>query len=66
MNIRTVYIWLAVVRAIEERLVRVTRQAPLATDDELDYLFEKLAQMPVLDARSPDEIVGYGPDGLPH
>jgi antitoxin VapB len=56
----------AVVRAIEERLVRVTRQAPLATDDELDYLFEKLAQMPVLDARSPDEIVGYGPDGLPH
>jgi antitoxin VapB len=56
----------AVVRAIEERLVRVTRQAPLATDDELDYLFEKLAQMPVLDAHSPDEIVGYGPDGLPH
>jgi antitoxin VapB len=56
----------AVVRAIEERLVRVIRQAPLATDDELDYLFEKLAQMPVLDARSPDEIVGYGPDGLPH
>jgi antitoxin VapB len=55
----------AVVRAIEERLVRVTRQAPLAKDDELDHLFDKLAQMPVLDARSPDEIVGYGPDGLP-
>lgn len=56
----------AVVRAIEERLLRVTRQAPLAKDDELDCLFEKLAQMPVLDARSPDEIVGYGPNGLPH
>jgi hypothetical protein len=51
---------------IEERLVRVTPQTPLAKDDELDYLFKKLAQMPVLDARSPDEIVGYGPDGLPH
>ena len=56
----------AVMRAIEERLVRVTRQAPLAKDVELDFLFEKLAQMPVLDARSPDEIVGYGQDGLPH
>ena len=56
----------AVVRAIEERLVRVNRQAPLAKDDELDYLFEKLAQMPVLDARSPDEIVGNGPDGFAH
>ena len=56
----------AVVRAIEERLVRVNRQAPLVKDNELDYLFEKLAQMPVLDARSPDEIVGNGPDGLAH
>jgi antitoxin VapB len=55
----------AVVRAIEERLARVTRQAYFPKDVELDSLFEKLAQMPVLDARSPDEIVGYGPDGLP-
>lgn len=56
----------AVVRAIEERLVRVTRQSPLAEDGEIDTLFEKLAKMPVLDARSPDEILGYGPNGLPH
>ena len=56
----------AVVRAIEERLVRVTRQSPLAEDGEIDALFEKLAKMPVLDARSPDEILGYGPNGLPH
>jgi antitoxin VapB len=55
----------AVVRAIEERLVRVTRQSPLAEDGEIDALFEKLAKMPVLDARSPDEILGYGPNGLP-
>jgi antitoxin VapB len=56
----------AVVRAIEERLVRVTRQSPLADDAEIDTLFDKLANMPVLDARSPDEILGYGPNGLPH
>jgi antitoxin VapB len=56
----------AVVRAIEERLVRVTRQSPLADYAEIDTLFEKLANMPVLDARSPDEILGYGPNGLPH
>jgi antitoxin VapB len=56
----------AVVRAIEERLVRVTRQSSLADDAEIDTLFDKLANMPVLDARSPDEILGYGPNGLPH
>ena len=27
--------------------------------------FDRVSQMPVLDSRSPDEIVGYGPDGLP-
>ena len=52
------------------RLSRVGRPASVvprrSTDDELEDLFEKLAQMPVLDARSPDEIIGYGPDGLPH
>jgi antitoxin VapB len=55
----------AVVRAIEERLVRVTRQSPLGEGGEIDALFEKLAKMPVLDAGSPDEILGYGPNGLP-
>jgi hypothetical protein len=26
----------------------------------------RLAELPVLDSRSPDEILGYGEDGLPH
>jgi antitoxin VapB len=55
----------AVLKAIEERLARVPR--PLSADRqvEIDTLFDRLASMPVRDARTPDEIIGYGPDGLP-
>jgi antitoxin VapB len=55
----------AVLKAIEERLARIPR--PLSADRqvEIDILFDRLASMPVLDARTPDEIIGYGPDGLP-
>jgi hypothetical protein len=40
---------------------------PLSTDRqvEIDILFDRLASMPVLDARTPDDIIGYRPDGLP-
>jgi hypothetical protein len=40
---------------------------PLSTDRhvEIEILFDRLASMPVLDARAPDGIIGYGPDGLP-
>jgi hypothetical protein len=40
---------------------------PLSADRqvEIDILFDRLASMPVLDARSPGDIIGYGPDGLP-
>ncbi len=55
----------AVVRAIEERLARIPR--PRAPEEKavIKALFERLARMPVLDDRTPDEIIGYGPDGLP-
>jgi antitoxin VapB len=55
----------AVVCALVERLARVAAQPAIAEDGEIDALFERLARMPVRDARSPDEIVGYGPNGLP-
>jgi antitoxin VapB len=55
----------AVVRAIEERLARTPRRHADG-DVAIEALFDRLAQMPVLDRRSPDEIIGYGPDGLPH
>jgi hypothetical protein len=33
--------------------------------DELDEIVLRFAQLPVLDARSPDEILGYDEYGLP-
>ena len=56
----------AVVRAIEERLARTPRRRAADGEAAIEALFDRLAQLPVLDRRSPDEIIGYGPDGLPH
>lgn len=55
----------AVERAIEERLSRVT--PPSAADGRaaLQAFFDRVSRMPVKDSRSADEIIGYGPDGLP-
>ena len=55
----------AVVCALEERLARVARQPAILGNDDVDALFERLARLPVRDTRSTDEIVGYGPNGLP-
>jgi antitoxin VapB len=55
----------AVERSIEERLSRV---APAAQSDRraaMQRFFDRISQLPVLDSRSADEIIGYGPDGLP-
>jgi hypothetical protein len=56
----------AVEKAIEERLARIPHAAAPAIAPEIDALFDRLARMPVQDHRSPDEIIGYGPDGLPN
>jgi antitoxin VapB len=56
----------AVVRAIEERLARTPRRHAAGGKAAIEALFDRLALLPVLDRRSPDEIIGYGPDGLPH
>jgi hypothetical protein len=52
-------------RAIEERLARiaVTRQGD--REAALRKFFDRVSAVPVKDGRSIDEIVGYGPDGLP-
>lgn len=55
----------AVERAIEERLSRQPRPLSVKQRVALKSLFERMAQLPVLDARPADEIIGYGPDGLP-
>lgn len=52
--------------AIEERLSRVRRQQPHGDRaDSLREIVERIRALPVLDDRSPDEIVGYDEDGLP-
>ncbi|HLJ64040.1 MAG TPA: type II toxin-antitoxin system VapB family antitoxin [Stellaceae bacterium] len=56
----------AVVRAIEERLARTPRGRGADEKAAIEVLFDQLAQLPILDHRSPDEIIGYDPDGLPH
>lgn len=56
----------AVSVAINERLERLRgqRTAPDLTA-ELDAIAERSGALPVVDRRAPDEILGYGADGLP-
>jgi antitoxin VapB len=51
-------------RALEERLARLPLGEP-GQKEAMRRFFERVSRMPVRDARSIDEIVGYGPDGLP-
>ena len=57
----------AVIRALRERLrrergrIRRTRIA-----EELKAIRKRCAALPVLDARSPDDIIGYDDRGLPN
>lgn len=57
----------AVINALRERLARLKRRRrsvrPLS--EELRAIGERVAAMPVLDSRSPDEILGYDERGLP-
>jgi antitoxin VapB len=55
----------ALERAIEERLSRVAVAAQSDRRAAMQRFFDRISQLPVLDSRSADEIIGYGPDGLP-
>jgi antitoxin VapB len=56
----------AVTVAVRERLERIGRMAPAEVRErELTRIALAAAALPVLDDRSPDEIVGYDEDGLP-
>jgi antitoxin VapB len=55
----------AVERAIEERLARTPRPSPTRGHPDIDAIFDRLAQMPVLDERTPEEIIGYDGHGVP-
>jgi antitoxin VapB len=56
----------AVTQALRDRLARLRRertQRRLA--DELDEIALRCSRLPVLDSRTPDEILGYDEHGLP-
>ncbi|MEV5834291.1 type II toxin-antitoxin system VapB family antitoxin [Nocardia sp. NPDC052112] len=56
----------AVVIALRERLARETGRArSIPLRDELAAIRRRCAALPVIDKRSPDEIIGYDEHGLP-
>lgn len=56
----------AVVVALRERLERVSRRPPARPlREELAAIRHRVATMPRLDDREPDEILGYDEHGLP-
>jgi antitoxin VapB len=56
----------AVTAALREQLIRKTgRVRDVTLREDIRGIQERVAQLPVLDDRSPDEIVGYDENGLP-
>ena len=56
----------AVTKALRERLVRLRRgRGKRRLADELNEIAMRFASLPVLDPRTPDEILGYDDGGLP-
>ncbi len=55
----------AVIGALRERLVRETGWNPEGFETDIARLQSQLAQAPILDDRTADEIIGYDEHGLP-
>ena len=56
----------AVTRALRQRLARLRRErGKRRLADELNEIALRFASLPVLDPRTPDEILGYDAGGLP-
>ena len=56
----------AVTQALRDRLARLRRErAGRRLADELDDIGRHCAQLPVIDRRTTDEILGYDDNGLP-
>ena len=56
----------AVLKSVRDRLERVRRdRRGRQLADDLDAIALRCAALPELDPRTDDEILGYGPDGLP-
>jgi antitoxin VapB len=59
---RTLYISDAVISALEEKLQKTDRPV---NRTKLDALCARIGALPVLDARTPEEILGYDAFGIP-
>lgn len=56
----------AIQKALEERLERINREKRNRTlASQIGEILERVDQLPILDRRSADEIVGYDENGLP-
>lgn len=56
----------AVTNALRDRIKRIQRQrSGRCLADELDEIARHCSSLPVLDARTADEILGYDDNGLP-
>jgi len=56
----------AIQKALEERLERLKQQRKSQIlKSQLDDILRRVDQLPVLDSRTPDEILGYDEHGLP-
>jgi antitoxin VapB len=57
----------AVFVSVKERLERLkSKNSPYSLAQELDAIAQRCASLPVLDSRSPEELIGYDEQGLPH
>ncbi|MGI8509312.1 MAG: type II toxin-antitoxin system VapB family antitoxin [Gemmatimonadaceae bacterium] len=55
-----------VVSALREKLAReVGRRRSLGLADEIARIQQRVSQLPVLDPRTPEEILGYNSQGVP-
>jgi antitoxin VapB len=53
-------------KALEEKLERVNReQRRRNLMSQLEEILQRIDRLPVLDSRTPDEIIGYDEHGLP-
>jgi antitoxin VapB len=56
----------AIQKALAERLDRLNKnRRSQALGAQIDDILERVDAMPDLDARTPEEIIGYDEDGLP-
>lgn len=56
----------AIQKALEERLERLnSNRRSQALAAQIDDILKRVDEMPDLDARTPDEIIGYDENGLP-